>query len=144
MSNYDERLATLEQTSVTRTEFTKAMDNLRWQQGRTLSDRNQETAISLGLLTEDVRILKENSVSMRIRMDEGFADLNRELYSMEEKFEKRFVSLEGRMTSMEEKFEKRFASLEGRMTSMEEKFEKRFASLEENVRQILALLSEKS
>ena len=140
MSNYDERLAALEQTSVTRTEFTKAMDDLRWQQGHTLSDRNQETAISLGLLTEDVRILKENVASLSIRMNEGFADLNRELYSMEEKFEKRFVSVEGRLTSLEG----RMTSLEGRMTSLEEKFEQRFVSLEEKVTQILVLLSGKS
>jgi len=130
LSNFDERLAALEQTSVTRAEFTKAIDNLTWQQGRTLSDRNQGTAISLGILTDDVRVLKENTASLRIRVNEGFTDLSQELYSLDEKFEKRFVSLD-------EKFEKRFVSLD-------EKFEKRFVSLDEKVTQILALLSAKS
>ena len=108
MSTYDERLAALEQTSVTRTELTKAIDNLTLQQGQTLRDRNHETAISLGILTDDVRIIKENVASIRIRMNEGFADLNQELYGMQEKFEKRFVSIE-------EKFEKRFVSIEDKL-----------------------------
>ena len=97
MSSYDDRLIALEQTSVTRAEFTKAIDNLTRQQGQTLRDRNHETAISLGILTDDVHIIKEHVASMRIRMNEGFADLSKELYSTDEKFEKRFVSLEAKV-----------------------------------------------
>lgn len=100
MSTYDERLAALEQSVVTRTELTKAIDNLTWQYGRAMSDRNQEIAISLGILTDDVRILKENVASIKVRMNDGFADLNRELYSMQEKLEKRFVSVEEKLTQI--------------------------------------------
>ncbi len=96
MSTYDERLAALEQASVTRTELTKAIDNLTWQSGRTLRDRNQETAISLGILTDDVRILKENVASIKVSL----TDLSQELYSMEEKFDKRFDSMEEKLTQI--------------------------------------------
>ncbi len=144
MSSYDDRLAALEQTSVTRVEFTKAMDNLTWQQGHILRDRNHETAIVLGVLTDDVRVIKENVASMRIRMNEGFADLNQELYGMQEKFEKRFVALETRFDSMEARFEKRFVALETRLDSMETRFDALEAKFNEQtslLKQILARLS---
>ena len=128
LSTYDERLAALEQTSVTRTELTKAIDNLTLQYGRTLRDRNHEVAISLGILTDDVRIIKENVASIRVSL----TDLSQELYAMDEKFEKRFVS-------MDEKFEKRFNSLETRFDSLETRFSEQTVLLT----QILARLPEK-
>lgn len=140
MSTYDERLAALEQTSVTRTEFTRAIDNLTRQHGRALSDRNQETTISLGVLTDDVRILKENVTSLRLRMNEGFNDLSQELYSMEERFDKRFGSLEDRVGSFEDRIERRFISLENRFSSLEARFSEQSGLLT----QILARLPEKS
>ncbi len=131
MSTYDERLAALEQTSVTRTELTKAIDNLTLQYGRTLRDRNHEVAISLGILTDDVRIIKENVASIRVSL----TDLGQELYSMEEKFEKRFDSLETRFDSLETRFD----SLETRFNSLETRFSEQGVLLT----QILARLPEK-
>ncbi|HTK07593.1 MAG TPA: hypothetical protein VL485_10520, partial [Ktedonobacteraceae bacterium] len=75
MSTYEDRLTALEQTVVTRAEFNQYVR----QQGQTLRDRNHEIAMPLGVLTDDMRILKENVHVIRIRMNEGFNDLSQEL-----------------------------------------------------------------
>jgi len=107
MSTHEDRLTALEQASVSRAELTEAINRLERQQAQTLRDRSHETAITLGILTDDVRILKENVHAIRVKVNEGFPDLSQELYSIEEKLTKRFVSLEG-------KIEQRFISLEGK------------------------------
>jgi len=97
MSTHEDRLTALEQASVSRAELTEAINRLERQQAQTLRDRSHETAITLGILTDDVRILKENVQAIRVKVNEGFPDLSQELYSIEEKLTKRFVSLEGKL-----------------------------------------------
>jgi polyhydroxyalkanoate synthesis regulator phasin len=124
MSTYEDRIANLERKIAT-------LEQTVWQQAQTVKDRTHESAIMLGVLTDDVRLLKESVTSIRIRMNEGFTNLNRDLYSMEEKLNKRFTSLEGR-----------FTSLEGRFVSLEEKVDKRFGSVETGLHEHTIVLSE--
>jgi chromosome segregation ATPase len=87
MSTYEDRITILERKIAT-------LEQVAWQQAQTVKDRTNETAIVLGLLTDDVRILKENVTALRIRVNEGFTDLNRTIYSLEEKVDKRLSSVE--------------------------------------------------
>ena len=121
MPSYDERLAALEQTAITRAELTEAIEKLTRQQAQNLRDRSYETAIPLGILTDDVRILKENIGGIRVRMNEGFTDLSHELYSMDEKLTKRFVSLETRLGSLETKFDEHTSLLTQILARLPEK-----------------------
>lgn len=129
IANLEQRVTAIEKTTVSRTD----LNQLAWQQGQAVRDRTYETAISLGILTDDVRILKENVAAIRVRVNEGFSNLSQELYSMNEKFTKRFNSLETR-----------FGTLEGHLTTLEGRFdslEGRFMSVEGKLEQVLQLLT---
>lgn len=135
MATYDERLAALEQTSVTRTELAEAINKLEWQQTRALRDRNHETTITLGVISDDVRLLKEGVSSIKVRVNEGFPDLNQELYSIDEKFMKRFTAVDQQLESIRQQN----ATLTTKVSSLETKFDEHTTLLT----QILARLPEK-
>ena len=143
MATFDERLAALEQTSVTRTELAEAINKLEWQQARALRDRNHETTITLGVLSDDVRLLKEGVSSIKVRVNEGFPDLNQELYSIDEKFTKRFTSVDQQL----ENIRQQNATLTTKVNSLETRFdalEAKVDGLATLLTQILTRLHEKS
>jgi hypothetical protein len=118
MPTQEERMAALEQTSVTRTE----LSNLVRQQARSTVETNERLTMLLGLVTVE----QENGKSIKgdiIDLKERVIDNSSEIASLEETLTKRFGSLETRFGSLEANVDKRFGSLEIRFGSLEAKFE---------------------
>ncbi len=73
MSNYEERIAILEQTSVSRIDFLNAVNRVMLQQAQSTSETYHEITILLGVAgsqERDIKIIKEDVSLIKERLNE--------------------------------------------------------------------------
>lgn len=163
MSDYDERLAALEDkvATVELHHLHLAQENTPVEQGRSLREVNENITILLGIAVkqnERIKVVEDNLSSFKVHVDQQFTGIKQDIgelnskfdrleqrfVSLESKTEQRFTTLETRMTALEGRFvvlenktEQRFIALETRMTALED----RFVSLEGKFDQVLQMVT---
>jgi predicted nucleic acid-binding Zn-ribbon protein len=117
MPTQEERIAALEQTTVSHIDFMGAINRLALQQAQAASDTHHEVTILLGVIgpqEKDIRAIKADVSTLKAdvstlkadvstlkadvsTLKTGVGDIKRQVASLEEKFERRFTSLEGKL-----------------------------------------------
>ncbi|HZO72075.1 MAG TPA: hypothetical protein VFB60_07720 [Ktedonobacteraceae bacterium] len=145
MSNYDERLAALEDkvATIELQPLHLAQENTPVEQGRSLREANENITILLGIAVkqnERIKAVEDNLSRFREHVDQQFTEVKQDIAELNikvDRLEQRFTSLEQRFVSLENKTEQRFIALENRMTSLETRFD----ALEGKFDQVLQMVT---
>lgn len=145
MSNYDDRLAALEDkvAAIELHHLHLAQENISPEQGRSLREANENITILLGIAfkhNERIKAVEDNLNSFKEHVDRQFTGVKQDIGELNIKFdrlEQRFTSLEQRFTSLESRTEQRFTALENRMVTLEGRFD----TLEGKFDQVLQIVT---
>lgn len=145
MSNYDQRLTTLEDrvATIELHYLHSAQKNIPDEQGHSLREVNENITILLGIAfqhNERIKAVEDNLNSFKEHVDRQFTEVKQDIAELNIKFDR----LEQRFISLESKTEQRFIALENRMTALEGRFdalENRFDVLEGKFDQVLQMVT---
>src|SRR5579885_138599 len=152
MSNYDERLAALEDkvATIELHHLHSVQEKTPIEQGRSLREANENITILLGIAVkqnERIKAVEDNLSSFKVYVDQQFTGIKQDIGELTikvDRLEQRFTALENRMTALESKTEQRFIALENRMTALEGRFDRlegRFDVLEGKFDQVLQIVT---
>src|SRR5579885_489284 len=148
MSNYDERLAALEDkvATIELHHLHSVQEKTPIEQGRSLREANENITILLGIAVkqnERIKAVEDNLSSFKVYVDQQFTGIKQDIGELTikvDRLEQRFTALENRMTALEGRFD----VLENRMTVLEGRFDRlegRFDVLEGKFDQVLQIVT---